>query len=131
MRDRLAVNSVGVEMDCIYSAIHRGIVILAAGGNANQLGLDVLGDDPNLLDVDFATDESRQRRAGADHHGGGAGDARAGRRLGMRLQQKPLLGLKEAHEVCRQRVAGIVWPSQQRSRGWRSGLRVPVSIDLR
>src|SRR6516165_5343014 len=94
--DRFAVNPVGIKMDGVDAAVHRRIVILAAGWNTNQLRLNVLRDHANLFDVDVASHESRQRSRGANHHGGRAGDTRSCRRLRVGLQQESLLGLEEA-----------------------------------
>src|SRR6516162_1729085 len=76
-RNGLARNSVNIEVNGAHSAIHGWVVILATGRNANQLRLDILRNHTNLLDIDFATDESCQSRGGANHHGRGTGDARS------------------------------------------------------
>src|SRR5271169_1583924 len=100
-RDRFAANAVRGKVNGVYPAVHRRVVILAASGHANQLRFHVLGDYPNLLDVDFLADKSCQRCTGTDHHGGRSRNARASRRLGVRLQQEPLRRLEEAHQVRR------------------------------
>ena len=48
-RDRLAMNAVRIEMDRARPSIKRGIVILAAGRDLDDLRLDVLGNHPHLL----------------------------------------------------------------------------------
>ena len=76
--DGLAMNSIGIEVNGVYPAVHRRIVVLATGGNANQLRFDILCDHANLFDVDVATHKTGQRSAGANHHGGRTRDAGAG-----------------------------------------------------
>src|SRR6516162_2979986 len=98
------MDSVNVEMNGTDSPVHRGIVILASGWYTNQLCFDVLRDDTNLLDFDFAIYELSQRGTGADHHRGRPRDAGAGWRFGVRFQQKALLGLEKTNNVRRQWV---------------------------
>ena len=49
-----AVNAVGIEMYRAGSPVKRGIIILAAGGYLDDLGLDILGDDAHLLEGEVA-----------------------------------------------------------------------------
>ena len=91
-------------MHCAHAAVHRRIIILAAGGYADQLRLDVLRNDANLFDVNRAPHKSRQRRRGSDHERRGTGDARAGGRFRICLQREPGSRLEEANQIGRQRM---------------------------
>src|ERR1035438_9543347 len=88
-RHRLPADSVWPKMHCAHTAVHRRIIILAAGGYADQLGFDILRNHANLFDIDRAPYKSRQGRSGGDHQGRRTGDARAGGRFRMCFQQEP------------------------------------------
>ena len=106
-----AMDSVGIEMNGADAAVERGIVVLAAGGHADDLGLDVLGDDAQLFEIEIAAGEPRERGAGRDHERRGAGDARSGGGFGIRFEAQALLGREKANAVSGQRVTrlGRLW----------------------
>src|SRR5215475_9002551 len=47
--DCLAMNTVGIEMNCIHAAIKGWIIVLAAGRHTDKLCFDILGDDTQLF----------------------------------------------------------------------------------
>ena len=51
--DRGMVNAIGIKMNGAHAAIQSGIVILASGGNLDELGFNVLRDHANLLAISF------------------------------------------------------------------------------
>ena len=63
----LVVDSVRPQVNGAHAAIQRRIVVLASGGHANQLGLDVLRDLANLLEIQVPAGEARQRGGGGNH----------------------------------------------------------------
>ena len=56
-RDALAAGRRPVEMNGVDAAVHGGIVVLAAGGNADQLRFDVLRDHADLLHVEVTVEK--------------------------------------------------------------------------
>ena len=87
-----------------HAAVHRGIVVLATGGNADQLRFDVLRDDANLFQIELAPVKRAKRGAGGDHQRRRAGDARPGRRFRIGFQHESAVRLEEANQMGRQRV---------------------------
>ena len=62
-----AVNAVGVKVNGADSAVERGIVILATGGNLDDLRFDVLRDHAHLLEREVPVGEAGERGGGGDH----------------------------------------------------------------
>ena len=85
--------------------IQSGIVILAAGGHADDLGLDILGDHPHLFEGKVAVGEACQGSGTGDHQGGGPGNSRSRRRLRVRLHQQAFFRREELQQPRRQREA--------------------------
>ena len=61
------MNAVGVEVNGADSAVERGIVILATGGNLDDLRFDVLRDHAHLLEREVPVGEAGERGGGGDH----------------------------------------------------------------
>ena len=77
------MNAIGIQMDSTDPAVERRIVILAAGGYADDLCLDVLRDDAHLLQRQIAVREAGQGRSGGDHQRRRSRDSRTRRRFGI------------------------------------------------
>ena len=93
--NNFAVNSVGIKTDGAHATVERRIVILTAGRHFNDLGFDVLGNNPHLLEREIAGSEARQRRRGGNHQSGRTRNSRSGWRFGVGLNQYALLRRKE------------------------------------
>src|SRR4051794_1174272 len=63
----LAMDAVGLQMNCADSAIKSRIVILTSGGNADELRLNILRDHADLFQSDFASSEAGEGGSGCDH----------------------------------------------------------------
>ena len=104
LRYCLAVNAVGVQMDGADSSIERWIVVLAAGGHLDDLGLDILRDDAHLLLREVAAGKAGQCGGGGDHQRRRSRNAGAGGRLGIGLNQQPLLGAQKTAVTAQPRA---------------------------
>jgi hypothetical protein len=82
-------------VDGVHRAVQGRIIVLAAGGDADYLRFDVLGDFAKFLQGIFAAGEPVQRRADGDVQGGGTRDAAAMRRLAIDLQVEAAGRLEE------------------------------------
>src|SRR5664279_4644250 len=101
---RLPANPVRPEMHRAHTAVHRRIIILAAGGYADQLGFDILRKDTNLFDIDRAPHKTRKCCGSGDHQRRRTGDARPCGRFRMCFQQEPSRRFEKADEMSSQRV---------------------------
>ena len=76
------------KLDRGDAAVERGAIVLDAGRDANGLALDVHGRLQQALIVEGRARPARQRAAGRDGQGRGAGDAGAGRRFASRDERR-------------------------------------------
>src|SRR5580700_8792999 len=54
-----AMDAICIEMNCAHSAIEGRVVVLATGGNRDDLRLDVLRNHPHLFEAEIALGETR------------------------------------------------------------------------
>src|SRR3954469_9921564 len=103
-RNRLAMDTVGFEMNRVHPAVESGIVILASGRNADELRFHVLRDHANLFQRELAPGEAGESGSGGDNEGGRAGDAGAGRGFGVGLESEAAFWRKESDKIRGERM---------------------------
>src|SRR3954468_9263962 len=98
------MNAVSLEMNGTHAAIERRVIVLASGGDANELRLNVLSDHADLFQRELPPGEAGESGGGCNHQRGRAGDAGAGRRFGVGFESEAALGRKEADQVGGERM---------------------------
>ena len=84
-----AANAIGIEIDGADAAVEGGIIILAAGGHADDLSLDVLGESTRSFSRSKSRPVKRARAAQvAIMRARRTGDASAGGRFGIGFETK-------------------------------------------
>src|SRR5215472_5178387 len=75
-------------MDSVDTPIQSGIIVLASGRDANELGFSILGDHADLLAIQLASRVAGQSCSHGNHQRGGTGYpcARGRFRVGLNLQ---------------------------------------------
>ena len=103
------MNAIDIELYGADAAVERGIVILASGGDADELGFDVLRDLADLLGRKLTPGKARERRSGGNHERRRAGDSGTGGGFGVSLKAEAGgrfgVGVKESQQIGREGVA--------------------------
>jgi len=114
--DLLTMNAIYIQVHGADTAVERGIVILTASRDTDELSFDVLHNFPNLLAGELPSGKARQCRRRSDHKRRGPGDSGAGWGFGMSLNMKAGgrlgAGIEESDEIGRQRVIVVFGRAQ-------------------
>ena len=61
------MDAVNIELDRVYAAIERRIIVLASGRHLDELRFYVLSDNPDFFAVKLAAREASQRGSRGNH----------------------------------------------------------------
>ncbi len=97
----------GPKFNGANAAVQRRVVILHAGGHANDLRLDVLCNLANFFRAMTGAGKAIEGAGGGDHQRGRTGNPGAGGRFGIGPQGEAGARTEETQQVGRQRQAGL------------------------